>query len=212
MSTGGVIIRSRPAGPGRPPGPEARGFAGNLREFAGDQLGSLTRWAREHGDIVSARFGPKRIIFINHPGLVEEVLVHQNRKFIKHYRLRQAKLTLGEGLLTSEGEFWRAQRKLMQPAFHRERIAALGDLMVDFAGRLIASWEDGETRQKRSKLKVVAESVQFVGGGSKDDAPSEEAPADVPAPEPAPASEEAPVALPPSLPPEVRRASEKRRR
>ncbi len=81
------------------------------------------------------------------------------------------------------------------------------------SGRLVQDrWEDGETRQKRSKLKVVAESVQFVGGGSKDDAPSEEAPADVPAPEPAPASEEAPVALPPSLPPEVRRASEKRRR
>ncbi len=164
MSTGGVIIRSRPAGPGRPPGPEARGFAGNLREFAGDQLGSLTRWAREHGDIVSARFGPKRIIFINHPGLVEEVLVHQNRKFIKHYRLRQAKLTLGEGLLTSEGEFWRAQRKLMQPAFHRERIAALGDLMVDFAGRLIASWEDGETRDlqadmMRLTLQVVAKAL-----------------------------------------------------
>ena len=68
---------------------------------------------------------PERILFANHPDLVEEVLVHQNRKFIKHYRLRQAKRTLGDGLLTSEGEFWRSQRKLAQPAFHRERIAGL---------------------------------------------------------------------------------------
>ena len=77
------------------------------------------------------------------------------------------------------------------------------------AGRLVQDrWEDGETGQKRSKLKVVAESVQFVGGGSKDDANSQ----DAPAPEPAPAPEEEPAALPPPLPPGVKRASEKFRR
>jgi cytochrome P450 len=145
----------------RPPGPPAFGVYGNLREFAADRLGTLARWAREYGDIVSARFGPRRIIFLNHPELVEEVLVHQNRKFIKHYRLRQAKMTLGEGLLTSEGEFWRAQRKLMQPAFHRERIAGFADLMVAFTERLIATWEEGQTRDlhtdmMRLTLEIVA--------------------------------------------------------
>ena len=78
-----------------------------------------------------ARFGPQIVVFVNHPDLVEEVLVNQNRKFIKHYRLRDATRTLGQGLLISEGEFWRGQRKLAQPAFHRERIAAYGQLMVD---------------------------------------------------------------------------------
>ena len=85
----------------------------------------MTRWAREYGDLVSARFGPRQVVFANHPDLVEEVLVNQNRKFIKHYRLRQTGERWGTGLLTSEGDFWRGQRKLVQPAFHRERIAAL---------------------------------------------------------------------------------------
>ena len=113
------------------PGPPQHWLFGNLREFGRDRLGSLSRWAREYGDVVWARFGPRSVVFVNHPDLVEEVLVNQNRKFIKHYRLRDATRTLGQGLLISEGEFWRGQRKLAQPAFHRERIAAYGQLMVD---------------------------------------------------------------------------------
>ncbi len=164
MNVGSPVVHRSPAASGRPPGPPARGIYGNLREFSADRLGSLARWARQHGDIVSARFGPMRIVFLNHPDLVEEVLVHQNRKFIKHYRLRQAKVTLGEGLLTSEGEFWRSQRKLIQPAFHRERIAAFGDLMVAFTERLIASWSDGQTRDiqadmMRLTLEIVAKAL-----------------------------------------------------
>ena len=93
-----------------PPGPPRTWLFGNLKEFGRDQLGAMTRWAREYGDLVSARFGPRRVVFANHPDLVEEVLVKQNRKFIKHYRLRQTKRTLGQGLLTSEG------RVLAQPA------------------------------------------------------------------------------------------------
>jgi cytochrome P450 len=164
MNIGNATMGRNRSASWRPPGPVASGLYGNLQEFSADRLGSLTRWAREYGDIVSARFGPKRVVFLNHPDLVEEVLVHQNRKFIKHYRLRQAKMTLGEGLLTSEGEFWRAQRKLMQPAFHRERIAAFGDVMVEFTERLIASWEDGQTRDiqtdmMRLTLQIVAKSL-----------------------------------------------------
>jgi cytochrome P450 len=164
MNVETAAIRLNPSASGRPPGPPARGLSGNLKEFSADRLGSLARWARDYGDLVSARFGPKRILFASHPDLVEEVLVHQNRKFIKHYRLRQAKLTLGEGLLTSEGEFWRAQRKLAQPAFHRERIAAFGELMVDFTERLISGWVDGQARDLQADmmqltLEIVAKAL-----------------------------------------------------
>jgi cytochrome P450 len=153
-----------PASLKRPPGPPGRGLFGNLGEFSADRLGSLTRWAREYGDIVAARFGPRWILFASHPDLVEEVLVHQNRKFIKHYRLRQAKQTLGDGLLTSEGDFWRGQRKLAQPAFHRERIAAYGQLMVDYTERLVESWADGQVRDvqadmMRLTLEIVAKTL-----------------------------------------------------
>src|SRR5262249_5315257 len=135
-----------------------------LTEFSRDRLGSLTRWAQEYGDLVSARFGPRPIVFANHPQLVEEVLVDQNRKFVKHYRLRSAARTLGQGLLTSEGEFWRGQRKLAQPAFHRERIAGYGQLMVDFTERMLQSWAAGQVRDvqgdmMRLTLEIVAKTL-----------------------------------------------------
>ncbi len=152
MSTPVAVSPPRITRAARPPGPPRRGLAGNLREFSADRLGSLDRWAREYGDLVSARFGPMPILFANHPDLVEEVLVRQNRKFIKHYRLRQAKLTLGQGLLTSEGDFWRQQRKLAQPAFHRDRIAGYADLMVGFTDRLLAEWSDGQARDLQADL------------------------------------------------------------
>jgi cytochrome P450 len=103
-------------------------------------------------------------VFVNHPDLVEEVLVNQNRKFIKHYRLRQTKRTLGRGLLTSEGVFWRGQRKLTQPAFHRERIAAYARLMVDYTERMLESWTDGQVRDvqadmMRLTLEIVAKTL-----------------------------------------------------
>jgi cytochrome P450 len=135
-----------------------------LKEFGRDQLATMTRWAREHGDLVSARFGSRRVVFANHPDLVEEVLVNQNRKFIKHYRLRQTRRTLGLGLVTSEGDFWRSQRKLVQPAFHRERIAAYARLMVDYTERMLESWHDGQVRDvqadmMRLTLEIVAKTL-----------------------------------------------------
>src|SRR5204862_1541864 len=75
-----------------------------------------------HDALPILRLGPNRIWMLNHPDLVEEVLVTHNRRFIKHFALRRARPSLGEGLLLSEGDFWRRQRKLAQPAFHRDRV------------------------------------------------------------------------------------------
>ena len=161
---------------GAPPGPPRTWLFGNLKEFGRDQLGTMTRWAREYGDLVSARFGPRHVLFANHPDLVEEVLVNQNRKFIKHYRLRQTARTLGQGMLTSEGEFWRGQRKLAQPAFHRERIANYASLMVDSTVRMLQTWIDGEVRDvqadmMRLTLEIVAKTLFDAEiGGDTDDA------------------------------------------
>jgi cytochrome P450 len=124
----------------------------------------MTRWAREYGDLVSARFGSRPVVFANHPTLVEEVLVNQNRKFIKHFRLRRTRRALGHGLLTSEGEFWRSQRKLAQPAFHRERIAAYAQLMVEYTERMLQSWAPGQVRDvqddmMRLTLEIVAKTL-----------------------------------------------------
>jgi cytochrome P450 len=152
------------APPQGPPGPPQHWLFGNLREFGRDRLDALSRWAQEFGDVVWARFGSRSVVFLNHPDLVEEVLVNQNRKFIKHYRLRDAARTLGQGLLISEGEFWRGQRKLAQPAFHRERIAAYGELMVDLTQDMLETWADAQVRDvqedmMRLTLEIVAKTL-----------------------------------------------------
>jgi cytochrome P450 len=103
-------------------------------------------------------------MLLNHPDLVEEVLVAQNRRFIKHFALRRTRRTLGNGLLTSEGDFWRRQRRLAQPAFHRDRLAAYGAVMVEAAERMLRGWADGQGRDvqadmMRLTLEIVARTL-----------------------------------------------------
>ena len=123
-----------------PPGPKGRFLIGHLNELRTDLLGFYERSAREYGDVFLVRFGFRRVYVITHPDLIEEVLT--SRHFIKHYALRMNQRLLGHGLLSSEGDFWRRQRKLAQPAFHRERIAAYAEVMVAFAGRRLGERSD----------------------------------------------------------------------
>ncbi len=146
------------------PGPPQHFFTGNLPEFKRDRLGFLSKSAREYGDCVSIRLGPRRMMIVNHPDQVEEVLVTKNRLFIKHFALRSTGSTLGNGLLTSEGDFWRKQRRLAQPAFHRERIATHAAIMVDYTERMLSSWANGQTRDiqeemMRVTLEIVAKTL-----------------------------------------------------
>src|SRR5262249_4825194 len=115
-------------------------------DFRRGRLDFLTRCARDYGDVVALRFGPRRILLLSHPDLIEEVLVTQARHFRKHFALRLNPLVLGKGLLTSEGDFWLRQRRLAQPAFHKHRLAAYAEDMVAAAQRLVDSWTAGETR------------------------------------------------------------------
>src|SRR3954463_13706160 len=122
--------------------PRGHWLTGHLRPFQRDRLGYLTRCARECGDVVDLRLGPMRVRLLKHPDLIEEVLVARSRHFIKHGPLRQARPSLGNGLLTSEGDFWRKQRKLSQPAFHRDRVASYGEVMVTATERMLDGWAD----------------------------------------------------------------------
>ncbi len=129
------------------PGPRARPLVGNLPEFARDPLGFLTSCAREYGDVVAIRLGqwPGRVI--SHPDLAEELFITHNRSFVKHrFFWRHVEALFGQGLLTSEGDFWLRQRRLAQPAFHRERIAAYARVMIELAEKTGDTWQAGQTR------------------------------------------------------------------
>src|SRR5713226_6382407 len=137
----------------QPPGPKGHFLWGNLREFRPDMLGFWTECARTYGDVSAFRLGIRRCVLVNHPDLIEEVLVTNARNFIKHFALRMSPVVLGRGLLTSEGDFWLRQRRLAQPAFSRHRIAAYGDVMVRYTERMLASWKDGEELLRRPSRK-----------------------------------------------------------
>lgn len=130
----------------RPPGPKGAPLMGVMRDFNRDQLGFIERMREEFGDVVWMRFLYVPAIFLYHPDQVEYVLVTNSRNFIKSMSLRSNffQRLVGRGLLTSEGEEWRRARRLSQPAFHRERVASYGQVMVDYAERLIAKWQHGE--------------------------------------------------------------------
>lgn len=128
-----------------PPSPKHVPFLGHLTKFRRDPLKLLLDSAREHGDVVHLRFGPQDIYLLNHPDYIRDVLVTNSRNFVKSRGLEMAKKFLGESLLTSEGEFHRRQRRLAQPAFHRQRINAYAAVMVDHASRTRNRWEPGET-------------------------------------------------------------------
>ncbi len=157
---------NRPGEPSRsrPPGPTGHPLTGNLFDYTRDHLGFLTRCAREYGDVVGLRFVNVPVYLLNHPDHVEYVLVQNNRNFIKSKGVRHSLGFLGDGLLTSEGSFWRRQRRLAQPAFHRERIDAYGGAMVECAERAISGWKGSETRDvhedmARLALDVVAKTL-----------------------------------------------------
>src|SRR4029453_4241855 len=127
-----------------PPDPGGWLPGGHFIPFRMDPLGYVTRMAREYGDHVLLRLGPERVVLVSHPDSVREVLVVQDGKFMKGRGLGHTKKLLGEGLLTSEGELHRRQRRLVNPAFHHDRIAAYGRVMIDHAERASASWSDGQ--------------------------------------------------------------------
>ncbi len=147
-----------------PPGPRGSFATGNLLDYTRDHLGFLTRCAREYGDVTRLRFVNVPVYLLNHPDHIEYVLVRNNRNFIKSRGERVSLGFLGQGLLTSEGSFWRRQRRLAQPAFHRERVAAYGEVMVESAERMSATWRDGEVRDvhrdmMRLTLEIVAKTL-----------------------------------------------------
>lgn len=123
-----------------PPGPKSVIPGVNLFSLRRDRIGFLSRIAEKYGDIAYFKLGPQPVFLINNPEYIRDVLVTHNKSFMKGEGLQRAKRLLGEGLLTSEGEFHLRQRRLAQPAFHRQRIAAYAETMTGYSSRMCDTW------------------------------------------------------------------------
>jgi len=126
-------------------GPKAHPITGHLAQFRSDRLGFFSHCAKTYGDVVPLRLVHRRMLLLSRPDLIEQVLVTQAKHFIKHFGLRIYKPILGDGLVTSEGDLWRRQRKLSAPAFQPARLAGYAGDMVASAERMLDEWQSEGT-------------------------------------------------------------------
>ncbi len=148
----------------RPPGPKNPPIIGNLYAFRSDPLGFLSKATHQYGDLVYFKVARQHMYVVNHPDYVREILVANQGNFIKSRALQRAKILLGEGLLTSEGQHHLRQRRLVQPAFHRERLAGYAAAMSECAVRWRERWTAGSaldisTEMPHLTLSVVAKTL-----------------------------------------------------
>src|SRR6266850_2777787 len=128
-----------------PPGPRRVIPLSGLLAYRRGPLPFFQSLAERYGDISYFRLGPQQAFFFNHPDYIKDILVTNQQNFMKGLALQRSKRLLGEGLLTSEGDFHRRQRRLAQPAFHRLRIASYAEVMTTHASQTGRSWNDNET-------------------------------------------------------------------
>ena len=143
----------------RPPGPKTPlqrlGSPGQLFAFRRDPTGFLLRMAETYGDVVHMQFASRNVYLLSNPVDIEAMLVTQHRKFVKGTALQATRRVLGQGLLTSEGDFHLRQRRLIQPIFHRQRIAGYGESMVQAGTALSARWADGQVLDVHAAMMAL---------------------------------------------------------
>jgi cytochrome P450 len=144
-------------GLGSPPG--AVPLLGHFPAYARDPLGFVTRVSAEYGGVVPFRLGPFPALLLTDPDAINEVLVAKSRDFRKSQAAARVGVVVGNGLLLSEGETWRAHRRVVQPAFHHDHVAAWGETMVREAETFVAGWDDGEVRDIHADMAALTLSI-----------------------------------------------------
>ncbi len=147
-----------------PPGPGGPAW-GNFARYMRDPLGTMDRFAADHGGVAFVRFpGGHSFYFVSDAALVRRVLVDDNAVFVKGRALRAARRLLGDGLLTSEGADHLRRRRLIQPVFHHEQIARYGEVMIEAAAHVSETWSaettiDLNREMTRVALRVVGRTI-----------------------------------------------------
>ena len=128
---------------------------GSIREYGADPLAAMRRWRDDYGDLVPLRFGPVRIRMAFGPVEVTEVLATQARHFRKSLGVRILSHVLGRGLLTDEGESWLRSRRLIAPAFSRERVAGYDQTILAATDTQLERWRDGDALDMSAEMSAL---------------------------------------------------------
>ena len=144
----------------RPPGPRGVPLLGMLPALRRDPIGVFTDAARRFGAVVHLKLGPQNGFLITHPDDIRHVLQDNARNYHKSPLYDKVKVSVGDGLLTSEDAHWLRQRRMAQPAFHRERIAGLAAVMAKAARETADRWsEDGELLDVSDEMMRLTQTI-----------------------------------------------------
>ena len=154
MARGGSV-KSPPS----PPGPHSYLGIRDALAFRSAPLAYLQNLARRYGDLVHFRLGWRHAFLLNHPNLVQEFFVVHASKHVRGPIMQRGRTVMGEGLLTSEDPLHAAQRRLIQPAFHRERIARHAQVMSEYTRRACNRWRSGEIMDLHKEMMCLTLAV-----------------------------------------------------
>ena len=154
-----------------PPGPQGLPWVGSLADLINRPMSFYRSMTLDYGDVSHTTVGPMQLYMINEPGLIDELLNGHAKSCMKDATTRAVYPLVGQGLLTSEGELWKRQRKLAAPAFSPKRVNAYADTMVELSERAFSRYIDGEKRDFH--VDIMSLTLEIVGktllGVSTDD-------------------------------------------
>jgi len=152
---------------------------GFVPEFRADPVEAFARLARRYGDITEFRMGARRCYFVRNPDAIKRMLIDNRAAYGKNtVGFDRMRTFMGEGLVTSQGDFWKRQRRIAQPAFHKKRIAGFADTMVRMTKMTVTDWrraaERGESvdvarDMTRLTLRIVANTVLSIEVDERED-------------------------------------------
>ena len=143
------------------PGVSGLAFFRLLPELRRNTLPAFADLARRHGDLVCLR-GLWTSFMLMDPRHVEYVLQTNSRNYRKGKNYKEVEATTGNGLFVSEGDVWRRQRRLAQPAFHRQRLAAFAEVMTDCCAAMLERWRP--LAERDATVEVGAEMLRLTLG------------------------------------------------
>ncbi len=129
---------------GLPPGPKGTLIGGNIAQMGPRRVDFFLDLAQTYGSVASFRVGRWRIFLVSDPDLIQQVLVTDARHYIKHFGARAFKPILGNGLVTSEGDFWLSQRRMMQPSFLKTLVLSYAPIMAELTTAMLTEWAPGK--------------------------------------------------------------------
>ena len=142
-----------------PPGPRSVVPNKLLRNFIHEPIKTLMDTTNTYGDIAHFKFGRQHVYLINDPHHIEDILIRNHKSFIKSKGLQVSKRLLGEGLVTSEGDYHDRQRRIIQPAFHPNLVKKYGDIMIAYAENMSEHWKDGITLDIHKEMIKVTSAI-----------------------------------------------------